>query len=87
MLKLSSKEVGAAPSTAELLKGGIYLEPERSCRDSMLIQCRFKRANINRLQKDYVGGLLPLRVGCSYSEVWAVGRWASLRAREPGMGQ
>lgn len=37
MLKLSSKDVGAAPDTAELLKGGIYLESGRSWRDSKAV--------------------------------------------------
>ena len=32
MLELSSKYVGAAPNTAELLKGGICLEPRSSYR-------------------------------------------------------
>lgn len=37
MLKLSSKDVGAAPHTAALLKGGIYSESGRSWRGSKAV--------------------------------------------------
>ena len=48
MLELSSKYVGAAPNTAELLKGGICLEPRSSCRG-------LKTVNLVQIQ-DYAEG-------------------------------
>ena len=73
MLKLSSKYVGAAPNTAELLKGGICLEPRSSCRDLKtvnLVQIQdYAEGRCCRAAAQWIGcggaGLLRSSSGCS----------------------
>ena len=80
MLKLSFNIRGAAPNTAELLGGRIYLESRRRWRDSKAVhRCNLKRGHTGD-NKTHAERLLPLKAGSSRSVGWAAG------GREPRLG-